>query len=91
MIIKAIGENIFIEKDPAKPTMFGGILIPESVERTPRFSPTVYATVVSVGSKVADLKAGDRIAVQNHAGDNWMIDGRLLTHLKAKHIVGKLT
>lgn len=87
-MIKALGENIFIEKDAAVPTMYGGILVPQSLERTPRYSPSVHATVVSVGGKVSDLKPGDRIVVQNHAGDDWYVEGKKLTHLKAKHIVG---
>ena len=89
-MIKALGDHIFIEKDPHGPTHEGGILIPESLERTPRFSPTVLATVVSVGAQVDALKPGDRIAVQNHAGDDWFVDGRKLTHLRAKHIVGRV-
>lgn len=89
--MKPIGVNVLIEKDPPKPTMFGGILIPESLERTPRFSPSVHATVVGVGGKVQACKVGDRVVVQNHAGDDWFVGDKKLTLLREKDLVGILT
>lgn len=90
MTIKPIGQNIVVEKDDAKPVEYGGILIPESATRTPRFSPTVRATVLGVGGKVKHLRVGMRIAIQDHAGDDWFYDGKKLTTCREKDIVGML-
>ena len=88
MNFRTIGVNIAVEKERHKPAMQGGILIPECAERTPRFSPSVYATVRAVGGKVTILKVGDRVVVQNHAGDDFMVGKKTLTILREKDIVG---
>ena len=88
MTLKAIGEHIWVEKDPKKDAVEGGILIPESLERTPRYGPTVLATVVSVGGRCKTLTAGQRIALKDIAGDEYHYEGRTYTHLREKDIVG---
>ena len=88
MIPRAIGEHIWVEKDPYKETMEGGILIPESADRSPRHSPTVLGTVVSVGGRCKTLTAGQRIALKDIAGDDYHYEGRTYTHLREKDIVG---
>lgn len=85
---QAIGERIFVEKDAAKPCEEGGILIPECLERTPRFGPSVYATVVSVGGRCKNLRPGMRIVLKDVAGDDYHYDGHTYTHLREKDIVG---
>ena len=87
-MIQAIGERIVVRKDPAKPLMEGGILIPEVLERTPRFSPTILATVISVGNKCKVLKAGMRVAMKCVAGDDYLFDNETFTVLREKDIVG---
>jgi len=86
--MRAVGEHIWIEKDAARPLEIGGILIPGFLERTPRFSPTVKATVVAIGGKVQSVKAGSRVFVQNHAGDDFFMEGRMLTHLRERDLIG---
>ena len=88
MTLKAIGEHIWVEKDPYKETMEGGILIPESADRSPRHSPTILGTVVSVGGRCKTLTAGQRIALKDIAGDDYHYEGRTYTHLREKDIVG---
>jgi len=88
MIPRAIGEHIRVEKDPYKETMEGGILIPESADRSPRHSPTVLGTVVSVGGRCKTLTAGQRIALKAVAGDDYHIDNKTYTHLRERDIVG---
>ena len=88
MTPRAIGEHIWVVKDPKKPCVEGGILIPESLERTPRFGPSVLATVVSVGGRCKDLKAGMRIVLKDIAGDDYIYDGNTYTHLRERDIVG---
>ncbi len=87
-MIQPLGQNILVEKDPQGPLSYGGVLIPECAERTPRFAPTILATVLAVGGKVTDVKAGARVALKAYAGDEWEIDGRRLTLLRFKDIVG---
>ncbi len=86
--MKPIGVNVLVEKEPKKPLMVGGILIPESLERTPRFGPTVFATVVGVGGKVSGCKVGDRVALKDIAGDDYFVGGKTLTLLREKDLVG---
>ena len=88
MIIRAVGNKVLVEKDPAKSTMEGGILIPERAERTPRFSPTVKGTVLSAGASCTIVKKGDRVALKAIAGDDYYVEGRQLTILREKDLVG---
>lgn len=88
MIPRAIGEHIWVEKDPQKPCIEKGILIPESAERSPRHGPSVLATVVSVGARVRDLEVGQRIVLKDVAGDDYFYDDRTFTHLRERDIVG---
>lgn len=90
-MIKAIGVQIIVEKDPRGETMEKGIIIPESAERTPRFGPTVKATVISVGARCRELRAGMRVALKSVAGDDITRDGRKFTRLREKDIVGILS
>ena len=66
----------------------GGIVIPAIAERTPRFSPTVFATVLGRGPKCDWVQVGDRVAVKNVAGDDWEFDGELVTMLREKDLIG---
>lgn len=87
-MIQAIGHNIFVQKDPIHHLEVGGILIPSMSERTPRFSPTVLGTVVSAGRRCHSVKAGDRVALKNIAGDDLFIRNQVLTHLRERDLVG---
>jgi len=88
MNLKPIGDNVLIEKDPPKPLTVGGILIPECLERTPRYCPNVLGTVLSVGPRVTVLKPGMRIWLKDVAGDDYEVFGKKLTLLRERHITG---
>lgn len=88
---KALGHFIIIERDPYKPTSEGGVLIPEICDRTPRFAPTVIATVVSCGAKCVNVKPGTRVAVKQHAGDDLYHQGKVFTRMREWDIVGLAT
>ena len=90
MTPKALGEYIFVRKDAAKETMEQGIVIPANAQRTPRFGPSVFATVVSVGARCAVLKAGDRICLKDVAGDDILFNDTTYTRLREKDIIGRL-
>lgn len=87
-MIQAIGHHVFVQKDPIHHLQVGGILIPSMSERTPRFSPTILGTVVSAGKRCRHVKAGDRVALKNVAGDDWLWNGQYFTHLREKDIIG---
>jgi co-chaperonin GroES (HSP10) len=87
-MLKPLGENILVKKDPRKECMEGGILIPESLERTPRYGPTVLGTVVGVGGRVKTLTIGARVALKDIAGDDMLYDNESYTLLREKDIVG---
>lgn len=86
--IKPLGTNILVEKDPRKELKVGDILIPECLERTDRYGPTVLATVVACGPKCIHLQEGMRIWLKDVAGDDWEIGGKRLTLLRERDIVG---
>ena len=90
-MIKALGQHIVIEKDPIKETKEKGVIIPATAQRTPRFGPTVLATVVSVGEKAKTLRVGDRVAVKDIAGDDIYYQDRTFTRMREKDIVGVAT
>jgi co-chaperonin GroES (HSP10) len=87
-MIQAIGQHVFVQKDPIHHLQVGGILIPEQSERTPRFSPTVLGTVVSAGQRCWSVKAGDRVALKNIAGDDWLWNGQYFTLLRERDCIG---
>jgi co-chaperonin GroES (HSP10) len=89
--LKPIGVNVLVEKEPRKPLTAGGILIPESLERTPRYGPTIFAKVVGIGGKVQVCKVGDRVALKDVAGDDIMWAGKQFTLLREKDLVGIVT
>lgn len=85
---QAMGDQIIVIKDPYKPTSVGGILIPEIADRTPRFSPTIFATVHSCGRRVVNLKSGMRIALKIHCGDEFEYDGKQYSRMRERDIAG---
>lgn len=87
-MLKPLGEHILVKKDAPKETMEGGILIPEKLERTPRYGPTVLGTVVGVGGGVKTLTIGSRVALKDIAGDDLLFENELYVHLREKDIVG---
>jgi co-chaperonin GroES (HSP10) len=87
-MIKALDQFIIIQKDPIKETKEKGVIIPASSQRTPRFGPTVLATVVSVGAKAKTVRVGDRVAVKDIAGDDLYHDNQTYTRMREKDIVG---
>jgi co-chaperonin GroES (HSP10) len=88
---QALGQYIFCIKDAPKECMEGGILIPESLERTPRFGPSVLATVVSVGARCTVLKAGDRICLKDVAGDDIIFNDTTYIRVREKDCNGLVT
>ena len=88
---QALGNQIIVIKDPYKPTEVGGILIPEVADRTPRFSPTILATVHSVGKRVVNLKAGMRVALKIHTGDEFYWEGKQFSRMREIDIVGMVS
>lgn len=87
-MIRALGHNVFVQKDAITHLSVGGILIPEQSERTPRFSPTILGTVVSAGIRCHSVKEGDRVALKNVSGDDLFIRGLVLTHLRERDLIG---
>lgn len=87
-MIRPLGERIIVKKDPQGPLTVGGILIPQSAERTPRFAPTILGTVLGVGTRVKILKVGDRIALKIYAGDEFFHENDQFSILRERDIIG---
>jgi len=68
MPLRAYGRNLIVKPDAPPKQSDGGILLPEAWARTPG-----TGRVISVGARVSDVKAGDRVSYK------W-IDGRIFKH-----------
>lgn len=79
MIPKAIGDKIIVEKAEHVEHQIGGIVIPEALERTPRYAGYVTAKVISVGGRVKDWAVGDTMLMREVWGDEYFYDNRSLT------------
>lgn len=64
MPLRAYGRNLIVKPDAPPKQSDGGILLPEAWARTPG-----TGRVISVGARVSDIKAGDRVSFR------WL-DGR---------------
>jgi co-chaperonin GroES (HSP10) len=87
-MIHPIGNRVLVEKDAPKVLKVGSILVPECLEKTTRYAPTVLATVVGVGARVEWAKVGDRVALKDYAGDHYHWDNRTFTLLREQDLVG---
>ena len=88
MMLRAMRDEIVVEKDTYVPTMERGIYIPEKSDRTPRFAPTIQGTVLSAGPKTVLAKPGDRVYLRIYAGDDYYFDDKKVTLLREKDLVG---
>lgn len=87
-MIKACGQYIIVKRDPVTERTEKGIIIPEVAQRTPRFGPSGFATVVSVGNKVRDVRPGMRVCLKDVAGDDLLWDNETYTRLREKDLNG---
>ena len=88
-MIKACGQYIIVERDPIeRERTEKGVIIPENAQRTPRFGQSGFATVVSVGAQVRDVRPGMRVCLKDVAGDDIIFNDHTYTRLREKDING---
>lgn len=91
-MIKACGCHLIVERDAVtKERTEKGIIIPAAALRTPRFGPSGFATVISVGADVLDVRPGDRVCLKDVAGDDILWNGHTYTRLREKDLNGLVT
>lgn len=72
MSVKPLGERVLLEVPQAKEEKTqSGLYVPETVKEKP-----LEATVVAVGSKVEDVKAGDKVIYSKFAGTEVKVDDK---------------
>jgi chaperonin GroES len=72
MSIKPLGERVLLEVPAVKEEKTqGGLYVPETVKEKP-----LEAAVVAVGSKVEDVKAGDKVIYSKFAGTEVKLDDK---------------
>ncbi len=86
--IKACGVYVIVERDPLTERTEQGIIIPETAQRTPRFGPSGFATVISVGEQVREVHPGDRVCLKDVAGDDFHWNDHTYTRLREKDLNG---
>ena len=83
--MKAIGRNLIIEKIKEGTTKTkGGLLLAENQREDIRYTE---ADVLSVGEQVEELKEGDKIFFDRHAGHKIEIDKKTYHVIKAQDVV----
>ena len=88
MSLRAVGNKIIVEKDERRETMEKGVIIPATAERTPRFGPSVLATVRAIGRKVSQVRVGDRVVLKDVAGDDLFWEGKKYTLVTERELLG---
>ncbi len=70
MSVKPLGERVLLEVPEVKEEKTSsGLFVPDTVKEKP-----LEATVVAVGAKVEDVKAGDKVIYAKFAGTEIKID-----------------
>ena len=71
-MLRPMNDKVLIKLDPLETTTKHGIIIPDQYQKRER---SVFGTVLKVGDKVSDVKAGDRVTCCKHQGDDLKING----------------
>tara|TARA_R110000803_G_scaffold210203_1_gene281412 strand:+ start:2728 stop:2988 length:261 start_codon:yes stop_codon:yes gene_type:complete len=83
--MKAIGRNLIIKKEKQGTTKTkGGLLLAESQKDDIRY---IKASIVSVGEEIQELKKGDEIFFDRHAGHRIEINGDVYNVIKIQDVV----
>ena len=83
--MKAIGKNIIIKRVKEGTTKTkGGILLAENQREDIRYTE---ADILSAGEQVEELKEGDKIFFDRHAGHKIEIDKKTYHVIKAQDVV----
>ena len=70
MSVKPLGERVLLEVPEVKEEKTSsGLFVPDTVKEKP-----LEATVIAVGAKVEDVKAGDKVIYAKFAGTEIKID-----------------
>lgn len=85
-MIKPIGDKLVVQLDEIEEKTAGGIIIPdEAKDKT-----TAFGTVLAVGSKVEQIKEGDRVVFDKFAGTDIKVDGKKCLVMKDFNVMGVL-
>ena len=63
--MKAVNDYIVVDKEKIGPKKIGGLILTESLDEENRY---IKATIVSTGNLVQELKDGDVVYYDKHAG-----------------------
>lgn len=64
MIIKPLGERILIKQTEQEEVTKSGIVLPETASK----EKPIIGEVLAVGSKVEEVKAGDKVIFEKYSG-----------------------
>lgn len=68
--MKALGDNVILKEETKEEVSASGIILDGVSKERPEIG-----IVLSVGSKVHDVKEGDKVVFRKYAPDNLKIDG----------------
>lgn len=82
MTVKPLGERVLVKADKVEEKTASGLFIPQTSQEK-----TQFAMVVSVGSDVKSVKAGEKILHDKYAGTALKLDGEDYLILNQKDIL----
>ncbi len=83
MSVKPLGERVLLEVPEVKEEKTSsGLFVPDTVKEKP-----LEATVVAVGAKVEDVKAGDKVIYAKFAGTEIKIDKKAYLLMEVNDIL----
>ena len=82
MTVKPLGERVLVKADKVEEKTASGLFIPQTSQEK-----TQFAMVVSVGSDVKSVKAGEKILHDKYAGTVLKLDGEDYLILNQKDIL----
>jgi len=83
MSFRPLGQRIIVQKDAPKGQTSGGLFVPDNARQV-----VTEGTVLSVGSEVLDVCAGDRVLFGARAGTEVQLHGETVFVFREEDIWG---
>lgn len=85
MSLRPLADRVVITKLEEEKKTSGGIIIPDTATEKP-----LNGVVISVGTKVSELKEGDKVVFGKYAGTEVKVEGTTYLVLKEEEVLAVL-
>ena len=83
MNFKPLGQRVLVKRMEVEQKTASGIYIPDNAKEKPH-----TAEVIAIGNGVEDVKIGDTVVFEQHAGTTLKLDGEDYLILNIENIIG---